>query len=839
MYRFDVSGGAVAQPLPPIGTAAFGVKRDGGMISVVETTGTTGLTLTPAGADTINGVAGPFAVPGGGGVIIQGDGIGDWRVISVYDPLTSGQPADQTSLTYRELGAANGPLIFNNWDALYAQLLLIRAAASGPTPIDVYVDQTDNPFPAANTVPFTGTTYDLTNVTLRGTSVGGSTLDFADGVSVINMFKFGPNVQVRNRNTVTPLCTIGALFAAVDVNDFSSIETINGGAPFYQITTGSGIRITCTQFSGTNQDTPAQGFTIGPIVGGIVAGKFLQLAGFNINPGRPPFRGDATVFPGAAGGLMVLVVDDFRGLPGTFAGFAGTIFTPQQTGPASLLANPYQAPAATAAVSAIHGNMLRFDASGGPISQALPTISGAGYPFYQNTGGFLTVVESGGGSVTLTPAGGDTINGAASLDVPPGGGVLLESDGISDWRVVASHNPADSGADNVLIYQPFTPAAGPLAFSSWPALIAQLGLMRAVNNGTGLYTIGFRDFGAAPFTPMVIPAGGPYNMRDVTWDGAPSAGGANVHMADGATFTGLRYFDNGIFLRNLNTVTPADDSLGAVGAVEAIFIEGGTDIAGNVGGAPVWGNGSMAPGNFFVVRVRENSNLGNNSGGPIFDIPDGVTLAIVGDETQTIEPTRSDLLVGTAGAVLRLTQAGTFHFKKTYPLWLGTIITAINNPASLLTNPLMLPPAVAPLGFANFGEAYRFDASGGAIAQTLPDISSSATGKPGGQLTVIETGGGQVTLSAAGGDTIAGGASFLVPPHHRRGRVLPGSTGRRRSLAKRWYLQLGRSCDSQPGRRRELKQRSHLQRGSGRHRSRGVWHLGWAHDAARPYASRL
>lgn len=75
LWQFDVSGGAVAQPLQ----AALG--RDGQSIIVQEVTGTAGLTLTPDGADSINGIAGAFTIPGGGGVWLVSDDVSDWRVL--------------------------------------------------------------------------------------------------------------------------------------------------------------------------------------------------------------------------------------------------------------------------------------------------------------------------------------------------------------------------------------------------------------------------------------------------------------------------------------------------------------------------------------------------------------------------------------------------------------------------------------------------------------------------------------------------------------------------------------------------------------------------------------
>lgn len=81
LFQFDVSGGAVAQ------TLRAALNRPGHSVLVREVSGTAGLTLVPAGADTINGVAGPFTIAGGASFWFVYDGVSDLRILTSSDPI--------------------------------------------------------------------------------------------------------------------------------------------------------------------------------------------------------------------------------------------------------------------------------------------------------------------------------------------------------------------------------------------------------------------------------------------------------------------------------------------------------------------------------------------------------------------------------------------------------------------------------------------------------------------------------------------------------------------------------------------------------------------------------
>lgn len=331
------------------------------------------------------------------------------------------------------------------------------------------------------------------------------------------------------------------------------------------------------------------------------------------------------------------------------------------------------------------------------------------------------------------------------------------------WRKTETlwQDQSSGGAGGgALIYQPGSGENGPVIYDAWADLMTALNAQRTASGGNGKFIIGFSDQSlAGPFQPIIIPAGGPYDMTGVTWDGGFSRGGANVHMADGATFTNLRSFDNGIFLRNLNTVTPADNSLGAgFWNTEVIFATRGCDISGGAGGQPIWGNANLSPGQFVIFKALNRTTVGNNSAGPIFDIPAGSFLILEFGLGSRAEASRTDLFVGAIGAILLTQQAGHQRTRKTYPTWLGTIFAQnIDIPAALLPNPLWTSPASQTAVTASFGNMLRLDGRGAGINQNLPRINTSNTPHPGSLLTAVEVGNKNgVTLQPQAGDTVAG-----------------------------------------------------------------------------------
>ena len=84
----DTTGGSIAQTLPSISGASFAQAFPGGFFQVTDigTVQTNRVTLSAGAGDTVGGAA-TFVMPSGGSVLLWGDGISAWEIISVYDPL--------------------------------------------------------------------------------------------------------------------------------------------------------------------------------------------------------------------------------------------------------------------------------------------------------------------------------------------------------------------------------------------------------------------------------------------------------------------------------------------------------------------------------------------------------------------------------------------------------------------------------------------------------------------------------------------------------------------------------------------------------------------------------
>jgi hypothetical protein len=92
-WRFDTTAGNIAQTLPAVranpangstSVAGGAMEGTGTILIVKNSVGANAVNLTPNGTDTIDGGAGPLAVPAGGARILQSDGISNWIVVGGY-----------------------------------------------------------------------------------------------------------------------------------------------------------------------------------------------------------------------------------------------------------------------------------------------------------------------------------------------------------------------------------------------------------------------------------------------------------------------------------------------------------------------------------------------------------------------------------------------------------------------------------------------------------------------------------------------------------------------------------------------------------------------------------
>ncbi len=309
-----------------------------------------------------------------------------------------------------------------------------------------------------------------------------------------------------------------------------------------------------------------------------------------------------------------------------------------------------------------------------------------------------------------------------------------------------------TGSPTTFVYQPGGTAGGNV-YTTEASLYAALAAVR------GPKVVEFRDNFVSP---IVLASGA--DMADTTWQGATANGNsfgpsAVVHIADGVAFPNLLSFGPNINVLNLNTVTPAV----TLTNFDHVFVVGNSDLSTVAGGAPFFGGGALPGGGLAPFFLEQVATLGFIDSGPVIDFPvAGTTLfLLVGDGCVV-----SDIITGAAGVARTDRIVGSGGSINDQTGWAGSITEAMDAQARHLLNPSPpAAPATAPVTAA-FNQTILLDASGGAIAQILPSISTAGAFRgTGTTVTVKETSGSVgVTVDGAGADTIDGaGAPVAVP----------------------------------------------------------------------------
>ena len=276
----------------------------------------------------------------------------------------------------------------------------------------------------------------------------------------------------------------------------------------------------------------------------------------------------------------------------------------------------YGAATAQAQASALAG--LGLIAQGSVLSQTYPTVTfnsnyTAGSPdraaFYVWTGGvgilnlpaaagvgngfFLAARNGGSGNLTVTPAGSEDINGAATLVLRPGDSAVCNSDGIG-WYTVGFGQDAVFAFDYTSINltsqtSPYVLAGAELnrvAYSFIGVLTADMVIQVpsttqqywADNATTGAYTLGLATVSQTPAANVVQGSRGIYysNGSDVVnaatagistpigiadgGTGATSAGGALINLGGTAVGIGVFTAVNAAAARTAIGAISADDA---------------------------------------------------------------------------------------------------------------------------------------------------------------------------------------------------------------------------------------------------------------------------------------
>ncbi len=335
-----------------------------------------------------------------------------------------------TEFVYQPGGTAAGPAVFADFASLYTALVAARAAAGGDVLITLGYDS------SLGAVAIPAGVYDFTNVLQVGCSNGGGRTEiaYADGTSFTGA-RYWRDLVVTNLNTTTP-----PISDIIDGDQFTVSNTV------VQSTTGSTIALFHVALAGGQAVT--FGFCEGAALGGTETGRVISVSN-SAHQTRIQLDALSTIAVPAAvsnGGfgmpILVVTAPSMIQVPRFTSWSGGSVSPgPALATPASLLPMPYLDVPGGAIASPGHGRWLRLSTEGGAVSQTLPAIANATDGF--GAAGVLLLVTNAStlDTATLLPATDDTILGLASLAVPGGGAVLLISDGVSQWSVVAAYGP--------------------------------------------------------------------------------------------------------------------------------------------------------------------------------------------------------------------------------------------------------------------------------------------------------------------------------------------------------------------------------------------------------------
>jgi hypothetical protein len=670
----------------------------------------------------------------------------DNMTIELTVPAEGGGTTGDTTthaFTFQPGGTASTG-VYTDWASLMAAL----DAVDHDVPHNIVFD---NRYTTPCVVP-AGGPYDMTNVTWLGLPGRAFAVQvvIADGASFTKLLSFARNIQVCNQST-TPLVVLEN-DDLISVSDNAEIGCESGASYFYD-----GSSLAAWQYAvfylwnnGKIGSSDLLRNTVAISMGSTEATYLFGYIG-----SRGSWLGNEVVDGSAQATISVELYSD-TAIMMEQTGILGTLIL-RNRAHHRLNQNP-QRPGtpATANISDVRsGDWIKLDATGGTFTQNMPTIAatGAGTEW---TDGYLCIISelSGIEGITLDGSASETINGAATYWLPPGGTVIAISDGVSNWTVVAKTR--DPQTD--FIFQPGG-AVSPGVYTDWAALYADLSI--------GDYDTPRNIYFDDQFTsPCVVPAGA-YDMTNVTWVGMPGrAMQVVVSIADGASFTKLLSFRQNI--RVLNNATSA---LVTLESDDLIDISDTAEIGCTAGAAPFYSGDSLSGGTYAVVYLSNGGAIGLND-----DVRNNTAISM-GSAAATylfieIRGGRSWLgnEVITAGA----SSAVTVYVKDSSSIFMeqtgiqGTLDIRYMAGPQYNPNPSRgTVPATSPISDVRPSDWIKLNAAGGSFTQTAPEVAhgGAATEWSDGKTFIISevSGVNGITIDGDGAETINGAASYFLP----------------------------------------------------------------------------
>ena len=494
--RVDPSGGPLTITLPP----AFNNRA---LVVVVKNTtvSTNAISIAPAGGDSIDNGGAYIIADSLGAAQFMSDGDGNWSVVAT-DLTTAVAASTQYVFVFRP-GGTTSANVYATWGPLVA-------AANGVQGQKV-IEFDDSLSPCVIPVG----TWNMTDCIWESSTAGNATVTIPQGVTFTRLRYISDGVNVVFTGTTAPVADMTGLDSFI-LNTGATITT-SGAGPFFSLTDPTGTATIAMVFANSLITGTA------PIVSVDNA-----TASVNVIVGTLCNLQDNTIAITTPGGAAQSVC----------VNSSAVISQTQPAATASAVINFTRLrwninPILTGSGTATANDLIECDPTGGPVTVALPPALGI-------VGQQITVknISSSTNGITALPTGADTIDGfSAYATNGPYDSLIYVSDGVSNWSVISG----------VPVVFPTPPSPGPFfvfapsgpqhdnVFNHWPDLMTALGTF------AGLKTILFNS----NFGPIVIPAGGPYDMTDVTWSGDLSID-VTVTIADGAQFAKLRNITNNL-----------------------------------------------------------------------------------------------------------------------------------------------------------------------------------------------------------------------------------------------------------------------------------------------------
>lgn len=325
--------------------------------------------------------------------------------------------------------------------------------------------------------------------------------------------------------------------------------------------------------------------------------------------------------------------------------------------------------------------------------------------------------------------------------------------GTATVSVGAVNDPvtAAGAASNPVACFVFRPggAPGSNVYTTWPTLIAAMATV------AGRKCL---EFDNSITSPVVIPAGGPYDMTDVVWTSIPTgSAGVTVEIADGATFTNLRKIQGfaslGLFA--IRIISAATAPVSDFANLDVVVLE--NVLLQPIGGAAFF-SGAGLPGASTVSFHLRNTNLAG--GGSIIDFPVAATTIDLQlwDGTEILP---DSLGVGAAAAI-DISYWGSPEQIAIQTALLGTRTEFVlhQNRLDVFPDPPTAPLTANPKGNLGRNTLYRVDGTS-AATYVLPLAALTR-----GMVIVVKdvVGGALAAVGRDGADTIDGATSVPVPP---------------------------------------------------------------------------